>query len=122
MPTPGEFAEVTDPEIADLLAAFWSYETALMANDLPALEGWFAAEHDTLRTDGALSLVGHDEISAFRRGRAAPPSRRVQRLHVRPAGSGAVLLVAETVRADGERGAQTQLWVRRPEGWRVNAA
>jgi amidase len=122
MPIPGDFAELTDPELAGLLTAFWSYETALGANDVPALEGWFAAEHATLRTDGAVSLVGHDEISAFRRGRAAPPVRRVQRLHVRPAGSGAVLLVAETLRADGERGAQTQLWVRGPEGWRVTAA
>jgi amidase len=122
MPMPGEFAEVTDPEIADLLTAFWSYETALGANDVPALEGWFAAEYDTLRTDGAISLVGHDEISAFRRGRVAPPPRRVQRLHMRPAGSGAVLLVAETVRADGTRGGQSRLWIRRPEGWRVTAA
>lgn len=122
MPIPGEFAELTDPEIAGLLAAFWAYETALVANDVPALEGWFAAGHDTLRTDGALSLVGHDEISAFRRGRLAPPPRRVQRLHVRPAGSGAVLLVAETVRADGERGAQSQLWRREPQGWRIGAA
>lgn len=122
MSTPGELVELRDPEIAELITAFWSYEAALGANDVPTLERWFAAEPDTLRTDGGLSLVGHDEISAFRRSRPTPPARSVQRLHVRPAGTGAVFLVAETVRADGGHGAQSQLWVRRPEGWRVAAA
>lgn len=117
-----EFVELTDPATASLLAAFWSYEAALAANDVPVLQGWFAAAPDTLRTDGAASLIGYDEISALRRGRPAPPARQVERLHLRRAGSGAAFVVAETVRPDGGRGAQSQLWVRRPEGWRVSAA
>lgn len=116
------FTELDDPAIAALLDAFWSYERALAANDVPALEGWFADDPGTLRTDGAVTLVGHDEISAFRRGRPAPPPRLVERLHVRAAGPGAAFVVAESVREDGGTGAQSQLWIRGPQGWRVSAA
>ncbi|HYZ54939.1 MAG TPA: AtzH-like domain-containing protein [Streptosporangiaceae bacterium] len=116
------FTELDDPVIAALLNAFWSYERALAANDVPALEGWFADDPATLRTDGAATLVGHDEISAFRRDRPVPPPRMVERLHVRAAGPGAVFAVAESVREDGGTGAQSQLWIRGPQGWRVSAA
>jgi amidase len=116
------FTELDDPGIAALLDAFWSYERALAANDVPALEGWFAGDPGTLRTDGAATLVGHDEISAFRRGRPAPPPRMVERLHVRAAGPGAAFAVAESVREDGGTGAQSQLWIRGRQGWRVGAA
>jgi amidase len=116
------FTELDDPAIAALLDAFWSYERALAANDVRALEGWFADDPATLRTDGAVTLVGHDEISAFRRGRPAPPPRLVERLHVRAAGPGAAFAVAESVREDGGPGAQSQLWIRGPRGWRVSAA
>jgi amidase len=116
------FTELDDPAIAALLDAFWSYERALAANDVPALEGWFADDPGTLRTDGAVTLVGHDEISAFRLGRPAPPPRLVERLHVRAAGPGAAFVAAESVREDGGTGAQSQLWIRGPQGWRVSAA
>jgi Asp-tRNA(Asn)/Glu-tRNA(Gln) amidotransferase A subunit family amidase len=116
------FTELDDPGAAALLDAFWSYERALTANDVPALEGWFADDPGTLRTDGTATLVGHDEISAFRRARPAPPPRMVQRLHIRAAGRDAAFAVAETVGEDGGTGAQSQLWMRGPRGWRVSAA
>ncbi|MDQ1702133.1 MAG: amidase [Frankiaceae bacterium] len=118
----GTFVEFDDDELASLIDAFWSYERALVANDVPTLESWFAPGAATLRTDNASTLVGADEIAAFRRARQPPPPRVVERLHLRGAGDGAVLVVAETARADGSSGAQTQLWVRHVHGWRIVAA
>ena len=52
----------------DLLAAFWAYEQALMANDLAGLNHWFLQAPDTLRAEGDTVLVGHAAIADFRRG------------------------------------------------------
>jgi amidase len=105
-----------------LLAAFWDYERALARNDVPALESWFQAGPETLRSDGGATLVGADQIARFRRQRPPPGPRRVDRLHVRPLGPDAVAVVAESTRPGGGTGAQSQVWVRGPEGWRIVAA
>lgn len=120
-PPPGPSAgqPATDP---DLLAAFWDYERALGTNDVPALERWFAGGDGTLRSDGGATLVGSGHIAAFRRRRPPPGPRRVDRVHVRRVGADGALVVAETTRADGSAGAQTQLWERTVAGWRVTAA
>jgi Asp-tRNA(Asn)/Glu-tRNA(Gln) amidotransferase A subunit family amidase len=107
----------------DLLGAFWSYEAALAGNDLAALDHWFSDAADTLRAEGDVVLSGPAAISGFRRARTggAPP-RTVERVHeVRLAPTLAVL-TAETLRADGSRGLQTQVWQRGAEGWRIRAA
>jgi len=49
-----------------LLAAFAGYENALGANDLAALDAYFAPGEHTLRGDATGLLVGHDAISGFR--------------------------------------------------------
>jgi len=105
-----------------LLAAFWDYERALARNDVPALEAWFQPGPETLRSDGGATLVGADQIARFRRQRPPPGPRRVDRLHVRPLGPDAVAVVAESTRPGGGTGAQSQVWVRGPEGWRIVAA
>ncbi|ADP82968.1 amidase [Pseudofrankia inefficax] len=117
---------------AGLEAAFWRYEHALLANDLDVLDELFLDDPATLRADGAGVLVGHAQISLFRRSRGAggrlPAARTVERLHVQVHGPAAALLVAEVLREeDGGRGLQTQLWtaVATDGGearWRVVAA
>lgn len=105
-----------------LLDAFWSYETALMADDVAMLDTLFAPGPETLRGDASGLLVGHDAISRFRGGRGGAPGRRIVEVHVRPTGPDQALVVAITELLRGGRGQQTQLWQRFSDGWKVTAA
>lgn len=105
-----------------LMDAFWSYERALMDNDLDALDRLFAPGPDTLRGDAAGLLVGHEEISAFRGGRGGAPPRRIVETHVQEVDPDHALVVAVTELDRGGRGQQTQLWARGDDGWQVTAA
>lgn len=105
-----------------LLAAFLRYERALLANDVAVLDASFADDAATLRADPSGVLVGHDHIAAFRAGRPPVPSRVLQRVHLRELDADTAVLIAETVRADGSTGVQTQLWHRTREMWQVTVA
>lgn len=116
-----------DPDVPDgLLEAFTAYESALMANDLVALDELFLASPDTVRGDAGGILVGHDAISAFRAGRGGAPKRTLGPVVVHPISDDAALVIAVTLPASGGRGQQTQLWRRTGAlsfgGWRVEAA
>jgi amidase len=104
---------------AGLLAAFWDYERALRTNDVPALENWFLAGADTLRSEAGSTLVGAEHISHFRRMRPPPGPRRVDRVHLRPLGAATVAVIAESTRPDGSCGVQSQVWTLGPDGWRI---
>ena len=112
---------MSEPQ-ADLLAAFWEYERALMANDLPALDRLFAPGPETLRGDAAGILVGHDAISEFRQGRGGAPAREILHVEVREVSDDAAVVIAITAPATGGRGQQTQLWRRVDGRWVVAAA
>ena len=105
-----------------LLDAFWRYETALMANDLEALDRLFAPGPDTLRGDAAGILIGHDAISAFRRGRGGAPRRTIVEVIVHEIDPDAAMVIAVTAPATGGRGQQTQLWRRVDGAWAVEVA
>jgi Asp-tRNA(Asn)/Glu-tRNA(Gln) amidotransferase A subunit family amidase len=106
----------------ELLAAFWCYETALMANDVAALDDLFADGAGTIRSDERGALVGHDHIAEFRRARGGAPDRRLLRVHVREAGPGQALVVAEAGRTGPVTSVQTQLWRHADGAWRITAA
>jgi len=110
------------PVPAGLVEAFWEYERALMADDVPTLDRLFAPGPATLRGDATALLVGHDQISAFRSGRGGAPQRRIVQTHVQTVDDDHALVVAVTELARGGRGQQTQLWVRTAAGWKVTAA
>ncbi|MEP7736247.1 AtzH-like domain-containing protein, partial [Nocardioides sp. 31GB23] len=121
--TPPEPAVGSTPQVPDgLVAAFWEYESALMADDLAALDRLFAPGPTTLRGDAAGLLVGHDAISAFRGRRGGAPARRIVQTHVQVTDPDHALVVAVTELESGGRGQQTQLWARTDAGWRVTAA
>src|SRR3954462_1107869 len=103
------------PVPAGLLDAFWRYEQALRDDDVTELDALFAPGPLTLRGDAAGLLVGHEAISAFRKGRGGAPARRVLAVHGRAAGEDAAFVVAVVQPASGGRGQQTQFW-RRDEG------
>ncbi|WP_307852460.1 AtzH-like domain-containing protein [Glaciihabitans sp. dw_435] len=112
---------------AGLIDAFWEYETALMGDDLVALDRLFAPGEDTLRGDAGGLLIGHDAISGFRKGRGGSPQRAILRVEVRPVGHDAALIVAVTAPLTGGRGQQTQLWraqtsIDGAREWKVEAA
>ena len=112
---------MTDPR-TQLLLAFWRYERALMTNDVAVLDALFASAAVTIRSDGGTTLVGHDQIAAFRAGRPPVPARRLTRVHVRDLGPATAVVVAESVRADGGTGVQTQVWSRDAGRWQVTTA
>ena len=103
-----------------MLDAFWEYERALMANDLPVLDALFA--DDAIRGDAAGILSGHDAISAFRQGRGGAPKRTILHVSTTEIDDDNALVIAITQPLTGGRGQQTQLWTRVDGSWRVKAA
>jgi len=108
----------------EVRAAFEAYERALMENDVAALVEIFADDERTVRltTDGG--LFGIDEIAAFRRGRdPSDIARTLTRVAIQALEpTVAVASATYTRTGSGRKGAQTQVWHRRPEGWRIVAA
>ena len=107
----------------ELSAAFWSYERALMDDDLSALDDAFVADDRALRGDASGLLVGHEQISRFRGGRGGAPRRTVREVHARRLGPDHVLLVSVNEPNAGGSGLVTQVWERCADGrWRISAA
>ena len=110
--------------VAEIRAAFEAYEAALQANDVPALIAFFWQDARAVRmtTDGG--LYGIEAITAFRRGRDAEDiARELLRVEIVALSPDIGLAVAEYRRlGSGRRGAQSQVWTRRLEGWRIAAA
>lgn len=109
---------------AQILAAFEAYERDLLANDLEALDAWFADDAGVVRV--AFSDVQYGAAEVARARRAVPfqtAPRRVERLEIRTWGSDVGGAFA-TCRLDGtgEVIHQTQVWVRRDGRWRIAAA
>ena len=114
------------PEVvAEVRAAFDRYETALVTNDVTALDGLFRDDPRTVRYGVGENLYGYAEIAAFRAARSPVGlgrklSRTVITTYGRDFAVASTLLRAPS--APGKIGRQMQTWVRFPEGWRVVAA
>ncbi|SSC22275.1 Amidase, partial [Klenkia terrae] len=116
-------ADVGGWEVEDeVRAAVARYEAALAADDLAELDALFAPGSTTLRADAGEVVVSHAAISDFRRGRGGAPARTVTALHVIVHTAGLATAVAETLRPDGTRGLQTQVWEQGAAGWQVRVA
>src|SRR6476620_9588886 len=89
-----------------LRRAFARYEHALQTDDVDELDTLFANRVDTIRSAGSQTLVGHDAIAAFRAQRGGAPLRRLVRVHVRKPDADTAIIVAESVRSDGNSGLQ----------------
>jgi ketosteroid isomerase-like protein len=118
----GDFDEVD--VAAEIRAAFDAYEAALMANDVEALTGFFWEDPRTVRLSRDGGLYGFEAIAAFRLGRdASDVARELLRADVVALGPEVGVATAEYRRlSSGRRGAQSQVWMRRPEGWRIVSA
>lgn len=115
--------EIDLPEVlAEIRALFETYERALIANDIAALGALFWQDARVLRMGAAENSYGHDAIMAFRAARAPGAAHRtITRTQITSFGHDYAHTCTEFER-EGQRGRQTQTWVRLPEGWRIVAA
>ncbi len=132
VPQYGRPAAQGDP-LPEVEEAFWTYERALMADDVEAMARLFVPDEKTLRGDAAGVLVSHEAITGFRGGRGGAPKRRIVELHLRALGPDHAATVAITERLDAGgagtgRGQQTQVWTRSGDpdaghrGWQCSVA
>ena len=116
---------VNDPAVlVEVTEAVDAYETALMANDVEALDGAFWNSPHTVRLGVAENLWSFDEIAAFRIGRAggSPPRTRL-RTEITTFGRDFAVANVEFRRdGTGRIGRQSQTWIRTAEGWKVASA
>ena len=116
---------VNDPAtLAEVEAAFAAYETALMTNDLDALDALFWPSDLTVRIGPGQNLYGIDAIKAFRIGRVGgSPQRALLKVVITTFGRDFATANAEFQRVGAPApGRQSQSWVRFPEGWKVVSA
>jgi hypothetical protein len=119
--------EVDIPEVvAELTAAFESYERALIGNDIAALNDLFWDSPHTLRygTREHERLYSHAEIAQFRIVRGPIDQRRTLR-NWRITTFGRDFGVANTEyqpAGSDEIGRQSQTWVRTDDGWKIVSA
>jgi hypothetical protein len=116
---------VNDPVVlAEVSAAFASYEAALMANDIPALDALFWNAPQTLRYGVGENLYGFDAIAQFRKDRpGGSPQRTLASTVITTFGADFATANTEFHRQGAGRvGRQSQTWVRTDAGWRIVAA
>ena len=118
--------EIDLPEVvAEVKAAFDTYEKALTGNDVATLDTIFRDAPQTIRYGMAENLYGYKAIAGFRAARSPVGlARSIADTVITTYGRD--FAVASTlfrrVTAPGKVGRQMQTWVRFPEGWRVVAA
>ncbi|GAC1331373.1 MAG: oxalurate catabolism protein HpxZ [Beijerinckiaceae bacterium] len=118
--------QVDIPEVKQQVeAAFALYETALITNDVPALDALFRDDRRTLRYGIAEILYGMDAIRDFRRWRSpAGLTRRLERTIITTYGydfaTANTLFFRDSM--PGKVGRQSQTWVRFDDGWHIVAA
>lgn len=111
--------------VAEVTAAFETYEDALVNNKVDVLDSLFRDAPQTIRYGATENLYGYEEIKAFRSARSPVALGRTLSKTVITT-YGRDFAVASTLyqrpSAPGRIGRQMQTWVRFPEGWRVVAA
>ena len=107
----------------DLASAFARYEDALMSGDLAVMRETFWDHDDVIRVDPARPVVGAQGLARYRASNSGPGPRRLRELHVvaSPGATVVTISINESL-SDGSLGAQTQVWARTADGWRVVAA
>ena len=111
--------------VAEVAGEFERYETALVTNDVQALDTFFLDRPEVIRYGGGENLHGYAEIQAFRASRPADGLERdLEKLVITTYGND--FAIASTMfrrpSMKGKVGRQMQTWVRMPQGWRIVAA
>ncbi|WP_067704831.1 MULTISPECIES: oxalurate catabolism protein HpxZ [unclassified Erwinia] len=110
--------------LAEVTAAFYRYEEALISNDTVVLDELFWHDGRTVRLGAGENLYGIDAIRAFRASRpAAGLDRQLRNTVITTFGEDFAVCSTEFTRDSSDRvGRQQQTWVKLPCGWRIVAA
>ena len=110
--------------LAEVTAAFYRYEEALVSNDVEVLDELFWHDARTVRLGAGENLYGIEAIRAFRAARsAAGLQRELRNTVITTFGEDYAVCSTEFTRTGSDRiGRQQQTWVRFPYGWRIVAA
>jgi ketosteroid isomerase-like protein len=114
--------DIDRPDVVhQVTAELLRYENALVADDVETLIEQFWDSELTIRFGPTESLHGAAEIAAFRRTRTQGDlARDVERVQVTAFGDDVAIATVEyTRRSNGQRGRQSQTWVRTSAGWRI---
>lgn len=116
--------EVDLPDVvAEVSAAFATYEKALTSNDVAALDALFHKDSRTIRYGIGENLYDYDAIAAFRAARSpAGLMRDLSKTVITAYGRDTAVASTLFHRSPGKIGRQMQTWVRFAEGWRIVAA
>jgi len=117
--------EINIPEVvAEVTAIFQSYERALVANDVKALDALFWNNPNTLRYGIAENLYGYAAIASFRNSRAPIDlTRHLKNTVIVTYGRDFATANTEFQRVGSSvTGRQSHVWVRTEDGWRIAAA
>ena len=118
--------EINRPDVkAEAEAAFAGYETALVTNDVDALQAYFWNDNRTIRYGIGENLYGWEEIGKFRAARSpAGLARTLARTVITTYGAdfATASTLFERESMPGKIGRQMQTWMRTPDGWKVVAA
>ena len=117
--------QINQPQVhAEVSAAFYRYEAALVSNDVAVLDALFWHDPRTVRLGAGENLYGIDEIRASRPARpAAGLQRTLRNTPVTAFGNDYAVCSTEFTREGSDRiGRQQQTWIRFADGWRIVAA
>jgi hypothetical protein len=110
--------------VQEVTREFLDYESALMRNDVAALNAYFWEHPAVTRYGIADKQLGHDALKAYRKTVQAPDfTRTLQDVRISAFGPDVATAMCEFKRSDTPlHGFQTQTWVRMPAGWRIVSA
>ncbi len=110
--------------VAAVRDCFERYNQALEAGDADALNGFFWQSPATVRFGPAETLVGYDQIAAFRSGKwkGTAGGRVAETVVITAFGADLATTNAVFRAANGTGSRQSQTWAHLPEGWRIVAA
>jgi hypothetical protein len=112
---------------AEVVEVFYSYEAALVTNDIETLDALFWSSDLTVRLGASENLLGQDEILAFRNARpSAGLARKLERVIITTFGNDFATTNAVFNRIDwlaSKSGRQSQSLVKVPgRGWQIVSA
>ena len=116
--------DIDRPEIlAEVSAAFNSYEEALLGGDTTALDSAFWDSPDVVRFGIADRQRGIDGIRRWRAGQGPLTGRTLSETTITTFGDdAAVVTTLFAYPGSATDGRQSQTWVRTPGGWRIVSA
>jgi hypothetical protein len=110
--------------VAEVRAEFERYETALLGNDIDALNNYFFAAPSTVRFGIAEHAFGIESVRLQRAGLPRThPERKLMNTVINTVGVDVAVVSTEFAAPNTTRiGRQTQAWVRFAAGWKIIAA